>query len=63
MTFSVNHPALFLLLVIPIAPVVLMLVLFIFVPALSAGTVGVMVPVGVLFTLAVSRVLYKKGVL
>ena len=48
---------------IAIAPVVLMLVLFIFVPALNAGTVGVMVPVGVLFTLAVSRVLYKKGVL
>ena len=48
---------------IAIAPVALMLVLFIFVPALNAGTVGVMVPVGVLFTLAVSRVLYKKGVL
>ena len=48
---------------IAIAPVALMLVLFIFIPALNAGTVGVMVPVGVLFTLAVSRVLYKKGVL
>lgn len=46
-----------------IAPVALMLVLFIFVPALNAGTVGVMVPVGVLFTLAVARILYKKGVL
>lgn len=46
-----------------IAPVSLMLVLFIFVPALNAGTVGIMVPVGVLFTLAVARILYKKGVL
>lgn len=48
---------------IAIAPVVLMLILFIFVPALNAGTVGIMVPVGVLFTIGVSRILYKKGVL
>ena len=48
---------------IAIAPVALMLVLFIFIPALNAGTVGIMVPVGVLFTLGVSRILYKKGVL
>ena len=48
---------------ISIAPVLLMLVLFIFVPALNAGTVGIMVPVGVLFTLAVSRIMYKKGML
>ena len=48
---------------IAIAPVLLMLVLFIFVPALNAGTVGIMVPVSVLFTIAVSRILYKKGVL
>jgi len=46
-----------------VAPVVLMLALFIFVPALNAGTVGIMVPVSVLFTLGVSRILYKKGVL
>lgn len=46
-----------------IAPVALMLVLFIFVPALNAGTVGIMVPVSVLFTIAVARVLYRKGVL
>ena len=45
------------------APVLLMLILFIFVPALNAGTVGIMVPVGVLFTLLVSRILYKKGLL
>ena len=48
---------------IAIAPVVLMLVLFISVPALNAGTVGIMVPVSVLFTIGVSRILYKKGVL
>ena len=48
---------------ISIAPIVLMLVLFIFVPALNAGTVGIMVPVGVVFTIAVSRILYKRGVL
>ena len=48
---------------VAVAPVVLMLVLFIFVPALDAGTVGIMVPVSVLFTIAVARVLYKRGVL
>ena len=48
---------------IALAPIILMLVLFIFVPALNAGTVGIMVPVSVLFTIAVSRILYKKGVL
>lgn len=44
-----------------IAPVILMLVLFIFVPALNASTVGIMVLVGVVFSLAVARILYKKG--
>ena len=48
---------------IAIAPVCLMLVLFITIPALNAGTVGIMVPVSVLFTLAVSRILYKKNLL
>ena len=48
---------------IAVAPIVLMLALFILVPALNAGTVGIMVPVSVVFTIAVSRVLYKKGVL
>ena len=48
---------------IAIAPVVLMLILFIFVPALDSGMVGIMVPVGVLFTIAFSRLLYKKGVI
>ena len=46
-----------------VAPVVLMLILFIFVPALNAGTVGIMVPVSALFTIGVGRLLYKKGVL
>lgn len=45
-----------------IAPVALMLVLFIFVPALDSSMVGIMVPVGVIFTIAVSRILYKKGI-
>jgi len=48
---------------IAIAPVALMLILFIFVPAINTSTVGIMVPVGVLFTLAVSRILYKKNIL
>ena len=48
---------------IAIAPVLLMLILFIFVPALDSGMVGIMVPVGVVFTIAVSRILYKKGII
>ena len=48
---------------IAIAPIILMLILFIFVPALDAGMVGIMVPVGVLFTIAVSRIMYKKNLL
>lgn len=48
---------------IAIAPIALMLVLFIFVPALNASTVGIMVPVSALFTIAVSRILYKRGLL
>jgi hypothetical protein len=46
-----------------IGPVLLMLILFVFVPALNAGTVGIMVPVGVIFTLIYARILYKKGIL
>ena len=45
-----------------IAPVLLMLILFVFVPALNAGMVGIMVPVGVVFTIGFSRILYKKGI-
>ena len=48
---------------IAVAPVILMLILFIFVPALNAGTVGIMVPVSALFTIAVARILYKRGAL
>ncbi len=46
-----------------IAPIILMLVLFIFVPALDSSKVGIMVPVGVVFTIAVARILYKKGII
>ena len=48
---------------IAIAPVVLMMILFVFVPALNSGTVGIMVPVGVLLTLIEARVMYKKNLL
>ena len=48
---------------IALAPIFLMLILFIFVPALDSGTVGIMVPVSALFTIAVARVMYKKGAL
>ena len=43
---------------IAIAPVTLMLILFIFVPAINTSTVGIMVPVGVIFTLVMSKLLY-----
>ena len=46
---------------IAIAPCALMLILFIFIPALNAGTVGIMVPVSAVFTIIVSRIMYKKG--
>lgn len=46
---------------IAIAPVTLMLILFIFVPAINTSTVGIMVPVGVVFTLVMSKLLYKLG--
>ena len=48
---------------IAVAPILLMLVLFIFVPALDSGMVGIMVPVGVVFTILVSRIMYKKNLL
>ena len=46
-----------------LAPIALMLVLFIFVPALNESTVGIMVPVSALLTIAVGRILYNRGVL
>ena len=48
---------------IAIAPIALMLVLFICIPALNEGTVGIMVPVSALFTIAAARIMYKKGAL
>ena len=47
---------------IAVAPILLMLVLFICIPALNEGTVGIMVPVSALFTMAVARIMYKRGV-
>ena len=48
---------------IAVAPVVLMLILFVFVPALRAGAVGIMVPVSAIFTIITARIMYKKGML
>ena len=48
---------------IAVAPVILMLGLFVFVPALNSGTVGIMVPVSALFTIVVARIMYKRGML
>lgn len=45
------------------APICLMLLLFIFIPALNESTVGIMVPISALFTIAVGRIMYKRGVL
>ena len=47
---------------IAVAPVALMLILFILIPGLGSY-VGILVPVGVLTALGVARILYKKGVL
>ncbi len=47
---------------ISIAPIILMLALFIF-TGLNSGDVGIMVPVGVVFTIIISRIMYKKGML
>lgn len=47
---------------IAVAPLLLMLVLFIAMPSLSSS-VSVLVPVGAVFTILVSRALYKKGLL
>ena len=45
---------------IAIAPLIFMVVLFLCIPSL-AGSVGVLVPVGVLVALAAARFMYKKG--
>ena len=46
---------------IAVVPVTLMLVLFITIPALNAGMVGIMVPVGAIVAIGASRIMYKKG--
>ena len=45
---------------ISIVPLVFMITLFLLVPSLS-GSVGVLVPVGALITIASARILYNKG--
>jgi len=45
---------------IAVAPLALMLILFLLVPSL-ASSVGILVPVGALCAIGVSRWLYKKG--
>lgn len=45
---------------IAMAPLIFMVVLFLLVPSL-AGSVGVLVPVGVLIALGAARIMYKKG--
>ena len=45
---------------ISLAPLIFMVVLFLLVPSL-AGSVGVLVPVGVLVALGAARIMYKKG--
>ncbi len=47
---------------IALAPLIFMVVLFLLVPSL-AGSVGVLVPVGVLIALLAARIMYKKGML
>ena len=48
---------------IAVLPIAIMLILFVAIPALNEGTVGIMVPVSVVFTLIMSRIMYKKGML
>ncbi|MBO5482643.1 MAG: hypothetical protein J5978_04925 [Spirochaetaceae bacterium] len=45
---------------VAIAPVLFMIILFIAVPSL-AGSVGVLVPVGILISLGAARIMYKKN--
>ena len=47
---------------IAIAPLVVMIALFLFVPSL-ASAVGILVPVGALISIGVARILYKKNLL
>ncbi len=45
---------------IALAPLIFMVVLFLLVPSL-AGSVGILVPVGVIIALVAARIMYKKG--
>lgn len=45
---------------IAMAPLIFMVILFLLVPSL-AGSVGILVPVGVLIALGAARIMYKKG--
>jgi hypothetical protein len=47
---------------IAIVPLVVMMIFFPFVPG-SGGLVGIMVPVGVIISIIVARILYKKGMI
>ena len=47
---------------VAIVPIIFMLIFFLVVPG-SGGLVGIMVPVGVVISLVVARVLYKKGLI
>ena len=47
---------------VAIAPVTFMIILFIAVPSL-ASSVGILVPVGILISLGVARIMYKKNLL
>ena len=46
---------------IAILPICVMLVLFVFVPFLDSGMVGIMIPVSMIITLIYARYLYKKN--
>jgi hypothetical protein len=45
---------------IAIAPIILMLIIFLIQPSLS-NAISVLIPISILFTVGVSRILYKKG--
>ena len=47
---------------IALAPLAFMVILFLLVPSLSSS-VGILVPVGALIAIGVSRMLYKKNML
>lgn len=47
---------------VAIVPILFMLIFFLVVPG-SGGLVGIMVPVGVVISLVVARILYKKGLI